>query len=367
MKKVFKVPPFTLDRSLSGTLVDQLECALQKAIETGYYIPGDIIPPTRELSEILGVSRVVAIRAIRRLASKRIVNPRPHAGSVVCEKARPLWKGQVLIVVPPGVGNHADNAVYAVLRDTLTASGYLPLVATVPRSASGKFDDFALLETMLRQQVDVVVQLHDQPNISAWLSKRKVPFVGFSSRDINLPNCIGTIVRRFGSNVDEFAEHCREAGVSTVMQIKVWRSLADVVPAMKRVGIRVKTWKPDLPEDDCTAYGLKKWALEAFGARFAKEGRSWLPEFIFFQDDHLTEGAMLAFEAAGIRIPDDVRIVTWANRDYGPVSHRPLTRIEIDNVAFGRKMAYSVLHYLQHGEFREQDIDCVSYIRGESF
>ena len=134
----------------------------------------------------------------------------------------------------------------------------MPLVATVPRSASGKFDDFALLETMLRQQVDVVVQLHDQPNISAWLSKRKVPFVGFSSRDINLPNCIGTIVRRFDSKVDEFAEHCRDADMSTVMQIKVWRSLADVVPAMKRVGIRVKTWKPDLPEDDCTAYGLKK-------------------------------------------------------------------------------------------------------------
>ena len=367
MKKDFKIPPFTVDRSRSGTLVDQLECALQKAIETGYYLPGDIIPPTRDLSEILGISRVVAIRAIRRLAARRVVNPRPHSGSVVCAAERPLWKGQVLIVVPPGVGNPTDNMVYSIVRNSLTAAGYLPLIATVPLASSGEFDDFSFLDTMLRQQVDLVVQLHNQIGISHWLSKRNVPFVRYSRKHVKLANCVGTVCRSFDSKIGEFAEHCREAKISSVMQIKVWDNELDVSCQLKRIGVRVNTWKPDLPEEELTAYGLKKWAHKAFSERLSKKGRKWLPDLIFFQDDHLTEGAMLAMDSFGVRIPEDLRIVTWANRDYGPFSSKPLTRIEMDSSVYGRKLADGILHYLQHKEFPADAVDGQTYIRGESF
>ena len=91
----YKTPPFAIDRTRSGTLVEQLSASLVKAVETGYYGPGDMLPPTRDLARILGVSRVVAIRAMRRLADMRLIVQRPHRGSIVCANDRPLWKGQV--------------------------------------------------------------------------------------------------------------------------------------------------------------------------------------------------------------------------------------------------------------------------------
>ncbi|MBR6588114.1 MAG: hypothetical protein IKK82_11930, partial [Kiritimatiellae bacterium] len=53
---------------------------------------------------------------------------------------------------------------------------YLAQTVTVPRKSNGKFD-FSLLELMLRQQTDLVVQLHDKAEISNWLSKQGAVFV----------------------------------------------------------------------------------------------------------------------------------------------------------------------------------------------
>ena len=110
MNGEYKIPPFSLDRSRHGALADQLADLLVKAVETGYYGPGDMMPPTRDLARLLGVSRIIAIRAMRKLADMRLIVQRPRYGSVVCERERPLWKGQVLLVATPGIGGIPDSS-----------------------------------------------------------------------------------------------------------------------------------------------------------------------------------------------------------------------------------------------------------------
>ena len=368
MANQFKKPPFTIDRTRRGGLVEQLASALRRSIQTGYYKSGDVLPPTRELAALLDVSRVIAVRATQRLAEEGLVNPRPHLGCEVCAPDRPPWKDQVLIVVPPGIGNPSGNAVYAVLRDALTSNGYLPFVATVPRSPNGKFDDFAFLDTMLCQQTALVVQLHNQENISRWLSQRKVPFIRFDTDGSHVASgCVGVVRRCCNTALADFAEHCRIEKVSRVLQVKAFPHALDVTLPLKCIGVHVSTWQVSLPENARTAYGLKKWAAEAFASRLAEKGRGWLKDLVFFQDDHLTDGALLAFEAAGVKIPDDVRIVTWANRDYGPVSLVPLTRMEMDVVSNGEKLVDCVLDYLRTGEFPAHVMVGPTYIKGKSF
>ena len=92
-----------------------------------------------------------------------------------------------------------------------------------------------------------------------------------------------------------------------------------------------------------------------------------LPELVFFQDDHLTNGALLAFAKNQVEIPRDVRIVSWANRDYGPVSLVPLTRMEMDCKVAGETVASSVLEYLRTGVFPTDVVIGPQYVRGESF
>ena len=197
--------PFTLERGRRGCLAEQIAAWLREAIVTGYYKPGDVLPPIRELAHMLDVGRVNVERAIAKLTDEGLINPRPKIGSVVCGTDAPLWKGQVLIVVPPGNANHYINVIGAVLRDALTAAGYLFLMASVPRKADGSFD-FSFLQTMLRQRVDLVVQLHDKEEISLWLSKCGVPFVRVTAGDrCDVGNCIGTIQSRSSDAFSAFA------------------------------------------------------------------------------------------------------------------------------------------------------------------
>lgn len=366
MEKRYKKPPFALDRTRSGELSAQLADAMRKAIETGFYGGGEAIPPTRDLAAMLGVSRVVAIRAMRQLEDWRLVVRRPHYGCVVCAKDRPLWKGQVLIVVPPGIGNLRENTVYAILRDTLTASGYMPLVATVPRSPAGKFEDFALLEAMLRQQIDLTVCLHDTPSVVTWLAKRKIPFVLFGRDAARERGAIGVVDNRDGLVLDEFVAHCREAGVTSVLQLTAIENGPDAVPALKAAGIKASNWRIAPPNGGDNALGLVQRATDEFAARLAK-GRKWLPDLLFFRDDHLATGALVALAAAGVRIPEDVRVVTWANRDLGPAYVKPLTRMELDSAAIGERLAECVMEYLRDGAFPEGVAVGPKYIRGETF
>ena len=156
-KQDFKKPKFSIDRSRRGDLANQIAAGLRTAINTGFYRAGEILPPVRDLAEILEVSKGVAENAVAKLREEGLISPRPAVGSVVCAPDRPLWKGQVLIIVPPA-GNIFDNALSSVIRDEFTSNGYLAQTVTVPRSPGGKFD-FSLLELMLRQQTDLVVYM----------------------------------------------------------------------------------------------------------------------------------------------------------------------------------------------------------------
>ena len=357
----FKKPPFTLDRTHRGGLVEQLADALGRAVETGYYAAGDMLPPTRDLAEILGISRVVAIRAMRRLAEKRLIVQRPRSGSVVCAKERPLWKGQVLIVAEPGVGNADDDPIRIILRNALITAGYLPLVATVPRAVDGRLD-FSMLDTMLRQQTSLVVLLDDKKDVAAWLARNGVPFAWRTRWNSHHRKCVGKIRVRYDLALDDFVRHCREKRVKSVLQVKVWQNGLDIAEPLKRIGTAVRTLHVPPAQDKWKGYGLAMWAAKVFSRM-----RRPLPELVFIQDDHLTTGALLAFAKNGVAIPRDVKIVSWANRDYGPVSLVPLSRMEMDCTAAGETVASSVLEYLRTGKFPENVTIGPRYVRGESF
>ncbi len=364
-KNHFKQLPFSLDRSRHGDLAAQIATGLRTAIETGYYRAGAVLPPVRELAQMLEVSKGIAEQALAILRNESLVSPRPRVGSVVCAKDRPLWKGHVVIVVPPGRGNPFDDSVHVHLRDTLTAQGYLTSSVTVAETRPRLFNDFALLDAMLRHQTDLVVQLHDQDNIARWLSRRGAPFVRLTAYGLRPPNCLGIVSRDDFLSFAPFLEHCRETGIRCVVQVMGFPCF-DLAGPLGKAGIHVETMRYPRWKDCDDVRPLSDWTLEAFRRRFEQEGRDWLPDLLFFNDDHIATSALLALTAAGVRIPEDVRVATWANRDYGPSFLKPLTRMEMDNVAIGATLANCVLDYLRTGVFPAGVVVGPTFIQGET-
>ena len=365
-KNDYKKPPFSLDRTRYGDLAAQLASSLRTAIETGYYRAGDILPPVRELAKLLGVSAGIAARALSIVRDEGLINPRPCVGSVVCAKGQPLWKGHVVIVVPPGPGNRSDNTVHSRLRDTLTAEGYLTTPVTVAETRTRLFNDFSLLDAVLRQQTDLVVLLHNQDNIARWLSRRGTDFVRFTLGAFSPPHCRGLVRRDDYAAMPPFLARCRETGVRRVIQVMGF-PCADLTGPLGEAGIHVETMRYPRWKECDDVRPLSDWTLEAFRRRFAQEGRKWLPDLLFFNDDHFASSALLALSAAGVRIPEDVRVATWANRDYGPSFLKPLTRMEMDNAAIGATLADCVLQCLRTGTFPQGVVVGPKYVTGETF
>ena len=107
--------------------------------------------------------------------------------------------------------------------------------------------------------------------------------------------------------------------------------------------------------------------MDAFAQRFKSKGRSWLPDLLYFSDDHVTSGALMAMLAAGIRVPEDVRVVTMANWGLGPVYPISLTRLEMNPFEHGEALAQMALDYLSKRVPQGCRAVPLKYIAGDSF
>lgn len=365
-KREFKKPRFSVDRTQRGNLSRQIADGLRTAIETGYYRPGEILPPVRDLADILGVSMGIAVQAVNRIREEGLISPRPAVGSVVCAPDHPSWKGQVLIVVPPDGGNTADNAMAAVLRNNLISNGYLALTVPVLRVGDRKFD-FSLLDIMLRHQIDLVVQLHDQKEITDWLASRNLPFIRCATDSSNLPrSCVGAIRFRKDTAISSFVSHCIEKNVDRVTVVSAWRQKA-TADALKAAGIEVDDWHVEVPRG-ATGTQISKVALDFISERISEIRKKHIRS-IFFTDDYLASGALVALLGAGIRIPEELNIVTLVNKTNGSglVFNVPFTRLEADPMDWGRIVSETVIGYLKDGTFAPDATIGPKYVRGDTF
>ena len=72
---------------------------------------------------------------------------------------------------------------------------------------------------------------------------------------------------------------------------------------------------------------------------------------------------------AGIRIPEELNIVTLVNKTNGSglTFNVPFTRLEADPIDWGRIVSESVLGYLKDGVFAPDVTIGPKYVRGETF
>lgn len=153
--------------------------------------------------------------------------------------------------------------------------------------------------------------------------------------------------------------------VRRVLEVTVGSQTARVLHALRRSGIECECWpivrKGGIEEISCAT-------LKAFYGKLSMEGKSWLPDLIYFNDNFASQNALLALVESGVDIPGDVRFVTWSNAGEGPFWRKSLARIEIDPFDAGRVFADCVLRHLESGG-REPSFSSIKpvYIPGETF
>jgi len=144
-----------------------------------------------------------------------------------------------------------------------------------------------------------------------------------------------------------------------------WEDFDDVGSAFRKVGIRSSKWNIAVPpggrNPEAVSFAVRdafaEWlngrarcpqrATAAWG-QAALPRAAW-PDLIYFSDDHACTGALAALAAAGVRVPEDVRIATWSNLGNGPVFAKPLAKLEIDPEGDAKTFADALLAHLEGG------------------
>ena len=339
--------PFSVRRNDRQSLTDQVFEGLRKSILSGAFRAGDVLPSRTALAVALNVSEIVTREACVRLAKAGLVNPRPGVGSVVLAHNEKLWRGRVLYVAAAGDGSYHANVQGGALRDELAKSGYLVVRSTVARR-NGCFD-FRLLDRMLEDRFDLVVIVHGNDPIARHVSAAGAPFIVVQDHPCALVGCRGVVRVGQQAATPDVIARCRAVGVRRVLVSWAWQCPDATLRAISEGGMVAEKLPVSFLGTDATPEDVQRAGMERFlewfgGARTTKPDLVWFPD-----DDYLASGALTAFLALGVRIPEDVRVVTLSNRGLGPVFTKSLSRIEVDPRAYGQRLAGFVQDALSRG------------------
>lgn len=356
--------PFVLSRNDRTSLTDQMVAGFRTAISSGYYKEGEILPPLKTIADVLGVSMIVSRGALRRLADEGMLLPHPGRGSEVLGKGTVTWKGRVLFVAPDRNDSYHVNVVCDMLRRRLLAAGYFFNQITVTKDASGRYD-MTQLQLRLKDPELFVVEMFGVPEIS-----REVVAAGVRSVVVIRDDACydGASAVRFASEatVPELVKHCRAAGIRSVLQVGFEYGFADASDALRAEGIAVESVYVSAPNQEAGVIETVKRSTLEFFSTFLNRGGS-LPDLIYFADDHAAEAGLLSLALAGVRVPEDVKVVAWSNRGLAPVYAKSVTRIEMDPFANGESLSAYVLGLLGSGAVGPVPQMTPRYIVGETF
>lgn len=368
---------FSIDRSSRIKLPYQVADGLRAAIQCGVYKPGERLPSSRELKEMLGVSMRAPLEALQILAKEGLITLREKCGAVVSADNAPHVNGRVLLIVPGGAQIRPAMVFMEKVRRKLNAAGYLTVTTSVLREkefVDGDSDPYDLrqLAHELKMPYSLVLLYGAPPStngILQLLARSKQPFLVAAGPAAAAVNCIGGIERDESAAVSEFAGHCRRANVKRVVVVRKWRrDGTGIAGALRAAGVKVEF----LTIPQCKGRGRVEalWhsTLEVFEHQFERHGRKWLPDLIFFTDDHCFQGAMVSLLSRGVRVPRDVRIVSMTNAGMRPPFTCSVACLELDLDADADVVSRAMLDFLVHGRRVEggRTIGC-AYVPGETF
>jgi DNA-binding transcriptional regulator YhcF (GntR family) len=359
--------PFAWSRDGRATLTESLYRAVDRAIAEGKYREGDVLPPRGLLARHLGVSEHVVRAALSRLQAEGKVVARPRLGvRVLPQGAKRTSRGTVLMVRHEGLrGSYSWGVTDAVLRQTFEDSGLRYETAFVSRSARGRMDALAKALDLAPEVVIYRADTLRTADAERLIGRSGRPYVYSGFGTPRFANCVGRYFEDFSSARADFLSACAKSRVMSVCQIGFGPDrILDMMPDFLRCGASAERIDVGTQRDFGDLESVQRAAMDAMNRRL-RSGH--LPELLFFTDDYVATGALTALLERGVRIPRDVKVATIANRGFGPVFPKHLSRIEFDAAESAHILAANVVAWSETGRYPDSAVYSPRYVVGETF
>ena len=340
MKKL----PFIIERDGRLNLTEQLIAGITRGIRSGYYAPGDQIPTILEMANALGVSTIVIRNAMKRLAAAGSITARPKTGIRIKGAATGPWKAHVLLLARARSVSFYFALRNRTFQDRLAKSQVRTSVVLVgdEEYRSG----FAGIESVAEMDpVDLTILEGPSWGVVSVLEQLKMPFIhAFAPKPS--AKAVGIFVQETEPGLRALVRHLAACGAERVLGVFVrdGDAGAQFEDAVCVAGMGCEILSAEAPTNLPNPENVETAGLLAVQEYLKREPR--LPDVIYFSDDYLGRGGLMALASAGKRIPEDVQVVTCANRGNRVAFPKPLTRMEADPAEIGETLAKLVLDAL---------------------
>ncbi|KAJ54618.1 hypothetical protein ACMU_15990 [Actibacterium mucosum KCTC 23349] len=297
----------------------------------------------REVAAAAGVSMMTVSRAIRgiegvsdkkraeilRVAKRLNYSPNLNARSLVAEAS------DLVGISLPTLYNDVFAGMLAGMRNTITNAGFATVLDTTNYDLDVELD-WVQRVLSWRPAAMVLTGVHHHPELRDTLRQAEIPTLEIwdvTADPIDL--CVGLDHRNAGLVAGNYA---RKLGYKRPAFVGAPRGID--LRAEKRVeGLRTAfdTHLPAERVDDPNSY-----AAGAEGVRRLLD-RDPRPDVLFFLNDHLAFGGMMAAQAAGLDVPGDIGIVGFNALDLTTALPVALTTIQTPRRQIGVTGARNLL------------------------
>ena len=337
--------PFSIDRSDRRTLVAQMTDGLRKAIADGFYPVGSTIPGWKELAALCGVSERIPREATAWLADEGLIEAKRRLGTRVLARDACIWRGHVLVIAHEGAAlSFYSNAMLAAMQQKLCQSGHFISRITLPK-ISGEQWDVRILDTILRNRFDLAITPRHQPTMKALARARTPYFVHRGAKPCGGFD-IASLSYDHSTAISNFLSHCRRNRIRSVVTIGWSADQFHAVDALRKAGMSVShlNVKCNTRHQPTILQDLIQASLDTMNHWIDRRTR--FPDLVYFTDDYVATGALMAALGKGIDIPSTFRVVTLSNHGSLPVFTKSLAKLELNPFEFDEKIGTAIIDFL---------------------
>ena len=356
--------PFSVDRTLKQTLVEQVSANMRQAILCGNWPFGVRVPSLRDAVRDLKVSYKVACRAYESLCREGWLRSSSRRGYTAAAPDVPRWRGEVLCICGD---SYADMEKMMVIQHELAHTGWL-CTSVFHRYGEQDAAEGWILDVMLTRRFDLVLVFNPSDDVLSRIQYAEKPYVELTScRPVFRRHCRGIVALRMESAIRELVAECRRLRVGTAWCVNFQLVYGYVGKALRDAGVSAKAIITGVDAGTPEIRDSVRERAYAWFAAYAKSGRAF-PDLIVMLDDYVASGALAALSYAGVRIPEDVQLVTFVNSGNGLSYARSLARLENDIRQNGIRIAKYLTECLNSAHRRPAlELDAYVYKPGDTF
>ena len=348
------------------TYAQQLAAALRSGIRDKTYRAGSLLPPMAEIAAAAGVSLNVVRHALAELKAEGLVMPRRRAGTQVVAGGVANLRGRILILIKDWQFGFYWSTLIQVVQCKLTAAGYAVSLLVLPVRSNWTLDT-APLGNIRPDAYDLALTSLDNDVVAHALDAVRLPYITIGLDAQTGVGSRGLVPIQLGEALSAFLSDCARKRPTDILHVcKGYQARErNLAPSLKNLGIRFSVLPVRRISHDLLPSVVEESALVAM-RDYLRSGKK-LPSLLLALDDYIAAGMLTALLSAGLKIPEDIRLVSFSVRGHGPILGKPVTRIELDPLAHADTLVSGIKSVLAGHALPADCILRANYIRGETF